>query len=47
MHAPELADVAPKYMFEPHRAGLLDYPQPIVEHKSARERALAFFKANM
>ncbi len=44
---PELADVAPKYMFEPHQAGALDYPEPIVAHKFARERALAFFKANM
>ncbi len=44
---PELRDVPPKYLFEPSQAGVQGYPAPIVEHKFARERALAFFKANM
>ena len=42
---PELADVPDRYLFEPHASGLaLDYPQPIVEHRFARERALAAFR---
>ncbi len=44
---PELRDIPPKYLFEPSQAGVQGYPAPIVEHKFARERALAFFKANM
>lgn len=41
---PELASVPKKYLFEaPSRDGL-DYPEPIVDHKLARERALGAFK---
>ena len=42
---PELADVPPKQLFEPQ--GVKGYPEPIVAHREARERALAFFKANL
>jgi deoxyribodipyrimidine photo-lyase len=43
---PELADVPDRHLYEPHRAGLaLDYPQPIVEHGFARQRAIAAFKS--
>jgi deoxyribodipyrimidine photo-lyase len=54
-YVPELADVPTEYIHAPWtmpksvgaKAGVeigLDYPQPIVEHKAARERALAAFK---
>ena len=46
-HVPELRDVPPKYLFEPQKMGIEGYVKPIVEHKFARERALAFFKANL
>ena len=45
---PELSELAGKALHTPSEAGLfsgLDYPAPIVEHKMARERALAAFKA--
>jgi deoxyribodipyrimidine photo-lyase len=43
---PELADVPDRHLYEPHRAGLaLDYPQPIVEHGFARQRAIAAFNS--
>jgi len=42
---PELADLSDRYLFEPHGAGVeLDYPQPIVEHGFARQRAIAAFR---
>ena len=47
-YVPELADVEGKAIHEPTRAGLfekLDYPEPIVEHKKARARAIEVFKA--
>ena len=44
---PELRGLDARYMFEPHKAGVSSYPAPIVDHKLARERALAFFKANL
>jgi deoxyribodipyrimidine photo-lyase len=40
----ELADVRGKAIFRPHEAGVTGYPAPIVEHRAARERALAAFK---
>ena len=43
---PELADVPRKYLYEPHLSGVSEYVAPIVDHRFARERALAFFKAN-
>ncbi|XOV85626.1 MAG: cryptochrome/photolyase family protein [bacterium] len=46
-YIPELRGLDAKYMFEPHKAGVTSYPAPMVDHKSARERALAFFKANL
>lgn len=44
---PELADVPDKYLYEPHKwtDGEVDYPEPIVDHKEARERAIEAFKA--
>ncbi|MEN0021223.1 MAG: FAD-binding domain-containing protein, partial [Planctomycetota bacterium] len=45
---PELAEFDNKAVHEPHKAGLFggtDYPEPIVEHKAARERTLAAFEA--
>jgi len=44
-HVNELAGVAGKALFEPHRFGVADYPAPIVEHTFARQRALETFKA--
>ncbi len=42
---PVLADVPDKWLFEPKRFDAdLDYPDPIVEHRAARARALALFK---
>ncbi|UXI04061.1 deoxyribodipyrimidine photo-lyase [Photobacterium sp. TY1-4] len=44
----ELKDVPDKYIHEPHRwpqAHRLNYPKPIVDHKSARLRAIEEFKA--
>jgi deoxyribodipyrimidine photo-lyase len=41
---PELASVTGKAIFRPHEAGVTGYPEPIVEHRVARERALAAFK---
>lgn len=46
-YVPELAELPPKYLFEPQQAGVKGYPAPLVEHKFARERALAFFKSNL
>ncbi len=50
---PELRAVPAKQLFKapvPRQGELLDasaeYPQPVVDHKAARERALAFFKAD-
>ncbi len=47
---PELADLDDKAIHEPHDADLpaadLDYPAPIVEHASARERAIEAFKGS-
>ena len=45
-YVPELETVPSKHLFEPHKVGVAGYPAPIVDHKQARERALAFFKAN-
>ncbi|WKE63945.1 deoxyribodipyrimidine photo-lyase [Gallaecimonas kandeliae] len=43
---PELQRLDDKYLFEPHRyPGRLDYPQPLVDHKVARNQTLALFKA--
>ncbi|ROQ27442.1 deoxyribodipyrimidine photo-lyase [Gallaecimonas pentaromativorans] len=43
---PELQSVSDKYLFEPAAyPGALDYPQPIVNHKEARLKTLALFKA--
>lgn len=44
---PELRDVPDKHIHEPHTADSppADYPAPIVNHKEARERTLAAFKA--
>ncbi|MDN6180832.1 MAG: deoxyribodipyrimidine photo-lyase [Halomonas subglaciescola] len=44
---PELAPLTPKARHAPPAAerSLLGYPQPIVEHKAARQRALDAFKA--
>ena len=46
---PELAELDADQIHEPHaRAGLfgeLDYPEPIVDLKASRERAIAVFKA--
>lgn len=44
---PELADVPDKYIHEPWAMDNppSDYPAPIVDHKAARERTLAAFKA--
>ena len=44
---PALADVPDKHLFEPHKSGVSGYPEPIVEHKFARERALEFFQAKL
>jgi len=47
-YVPELAEVEGKAIHEPHGAGLFDqlqYPEPMVDHKKARERALKAFKA--
>ncbi len=42
---PVLADVPDKWLFEPKRFdAALSYPDPIVEHRAARARALALFK---
>ncbi|HEY5678787.1 MAG TPA: deoxyribodipyrimidine photo-lyase [Pseudomonadales bacterium] len=42
---PVLADVPDKWLFEPKRFDAdLGYPDPIVEHRAARARALALFK---
>ena len=42
---PELTDLSGRYLFEPHSAGVeLDYPEPIVEHRFARQRAIAAFR---
>jgi len=40
----ELAGVTGKALFEPHLHGVVGYPTPIVEHRFARQRALAAFK---
>lgn len=47
-YIPELRKVDTKYIHAPHTADLLnktEYPNPIVEHKPAREAAIAKFKA--
>jgi len=44
-HVGELTGVTGKAIFEPQRYGISGYPAPIVEHRYARERALATFKA--
>jgi len=43
---PELQDVPSSRLFKPQDPAAGGYPAPIVEHKFARTRALAFFKAN-
>ena len=44
-YVPELAEVPDKFLYEPWQAGIeIDYPQPIVEHSFARERAIETFK---
>lgn len=41
---PELAQVPDRHLYAPHDSGIeLDYPEPIVDHKAARARALAAF----
>ncbi|KAI9092814.1 FAD-binding deoxyribodipyrimidine photolyase [Phlyctochytrium arcticum] len=48
---PELEGVASQFIHEPHRLlskkvfGGLGYPEPVVDHKLARERALKVYKA--
>ena len=42
---PELADAFGKGLFEPWRDPQPGYPPPVVEHKAARQRALAAFKS--
>jgi len=45
---PELSGLSGKAIHNPSKVGLfddLDYPEPIVEHKKARKRALEAFKA--
>jgi deoxyribodipyrimidine photo-lyase len=45
---PELTDLPDRYLFEPLSAGVeADYPAPIVEHKFARQRAIAAFRHNI
>ena len=44
---PELKNTETKYIHAPEKLGMLkpaDYPKPIVEHKAAREAAIAMFK---
>jgi len=41
-YLPELAELTVPGIFQPGAAG---YAEPVVEHKAARERALAFFKS--
>ena len=45
-YLPELRDLSGKGLFQPPADLRGDYPAPIVDHKEARQRALAFFKAN-
>ncbi len=43
---PELREVPDRWLFEPHKADMtLDYPEPIVAHAFARQRAIDAFKA--
>ncbi len=47
---PELSDVPARYIHKPQQwlkqnASNISYPEPIVDHKSAREYAIAMFKA--
>ena len=43
---PELSEVSEQYLHEPHRwPGALNYPAPLVDHKTARQQTLAMFKA--
>lgn len=43
---PALSQVPDRHLFEPHKSELqIDYPQPIVEHTFARQRAIDLFKA--
>ena len=42
---PELRDAPDKALFDPANHCVADYPAPIVEHRAARERALATFAA--
>ncbi len=44
-YVPELADAPDKAIFDPERNATEGYPRPIVDHKSARQRALDTFKA--
>ncbi len=45
---PELADLSDRHLFEPRKAGIgLDYPEPIVEHKFARQRAIEVFRSQL
>ena len=41
---PELADLDNKAIHEPWKAGVLDYPDPLVELPESRERALAAYQ---
>jgi deoxyribodipyrimidine photo-lyase len=41
---PELSNVPDRHVFEPHKSGVeIDYPEPIVDHGYARQRAIAEF----
>lgn len=49
-YCPELSDVPDKYIHKPHVFArksdiTLDYPQPVVDHKQAREATLAMYRA--
>ena len=44
-YVPELRDAPPKALFDPAAHRVPGYPRPMVEHKLARERALATFKS--
>jgi deoxyribodipyrimidine photo-lyase len=44
-HVAELADVTGRAVFEPRKYGVTRYPAPIVDHATARQRALDTYKA--
>ena len=45
-YVPELAELTPKQIHEPHKTGLsdIDYPEPIVDCKKTRQAAIEAFK---